>query len=222
MLGGGHPAHPDQPFPMDAPVNQRHKPQQAGQMWMGLAEFGQRGMRRERDPAGRQRQNTMVHLMEQKAVEVDEVPRRVDRGKLPGTALEYPVSGGKAADQQSALVGPAAFSDKIGASFGQRGAFYEAVESLHFLSRDIVPGPKFEKKAIRQLQVCTHMQLTACAITRIFQGRAAQATTQCLSRVAAARALFPPEMSARADTTGVRDPEFPHKKTKRHRHARGA
>jgi hypothetical protein len=77
------PAQANDPFALHGAVEERQQPKKARQMGEVLGEAGDGVMRIDRYLARRERQNGMVHLLEGKAVEVDEIAGHVNYCELP-------------------------------------------------------------------------------------------------------------------------------------------
>ena len=64
----------------------------------------QRRMRNGRDAAGGERQDAVIHRLQQEAVQIEEVAGNMERGDLPPAVGHDLVAGGKAVQEQGALV----------------------------------------------------------------------------------------------------------------------
>jgi hypothetical protein len=84
-------------------VNQRVEPQQAGQAWIAVRDGAQLVVGHHADPARRERDHAVVHLVEKEAVQVDEVAEHVQRGDLAAAVGQDLVAGGEAFQHEAAL-----------------------------------------------------------------------------------------------------------------------
>ncbi|GEO13033.1 hypothetical protein MAE02_07290 [Microvirga aerophila] len=71
----GRPApHGHEPFPLDGAVDEGAEPQHPGEVRLSLADPLKGLVRDDGDPAGGKGRYPMIHLLQEKAVQVDESP----------------------------------------------------------------------------------------------------------------------------------------------------
>ena len=88
---------------MDRAIHERGEPQDAREMGIGLGDLAQGAVGHERNLAGGQRADAVVHLFEKEGVQVGEVAGDVERRDLPSAVSEAVVTASEALQDEAAL-----------------------------------------------------------------------------------------------------------------------
>ena len=77
---------------MDGAVDQRRQPQQPRQMRKIDGDLPERGMRNPGNARRRERHHRMIHLLQEQAMQIDEIARHMQRGELAPAAGQHLVA----------------------------------------------------------------------------------------------------------------------------------
>ena len=113
MLKGRAPPHAHEPLAVDGGIDGNVHPQQPGQMRVGFSDLAECLVGNHADRARRDRHDSMVHHLHQKAVEVHEVARHVKGRDLAFPIAQDVVAHSKARDEEDTLGGAVTFSDQF-------------------------------------------------------------------------------------------------------------
>ena len=139
LVDGGSAPHRHQPFPMDGPVDEGAQPQYASQMGMLLGDPAQVLMGKLYEPAGRERQDAVIHGLQQEAMEIHEVAWDVKGRDLSLAVQEELVAGHEALCHESALARPVSLPHDVVVRLNLPGP-PNGISSARFSASDRYPA----------------------------------------------------------------------------------